>query len=236
MMRSIKETGFEAMFTNAARVIGLFADNGAAKTMEETEMHQAFVVNANSMGYTFGDDDRPERITKAFFASVSYFLSKQKVKKQDEATALILTDVAGNFKFAAIVQYHENEENPDEPGNWSYVMSFDPKSVENLEKSKSVKKLLFSSSEFTSIFDKVGYDVAAIQFNHSSYIFDACLLVVDTLLQVLDREAKEDEVVEIELPGYFTAAVAVEDGEKVYSLTPDGHMKEVIKDDTALDK
>lgn len=236
MMRSIKETGFGAMYTNAARVIGLFADNGAAKTMEETEMHQAFVVNANSMGYTFGDDDRPERITKAFFASVSYFLSKQKVKKQDEATALILTDVAGNFKFAAIVQYHENEENPDEPGNWSYVMSFDPKSVENLEKSKSVKKLLFSSSEFTSIFDKVGYDVAAIQFNHSSYIFDACLLVIDTLLQVLDREAKEDEVVEIELPGYFTAAVAVEDGEKVYSLTPDGHMKEVIKDDTALDK
>jgi len=236
MMRSIKETGFGAMYTNAARVIGLFADNGAAKTMEETEMHQAFVVNANSMGYTFGDDDRPERITKAFFASVSYFLSKQKVKKQDEATALILTDVAGNFKFAAIVQYHENEDNPDEPGNWSYVMSFDPKSVENLEKSKSVKKLLFSSSEFTSIFDKVGYDVAAIQFNHSSYIFDACLLVVDTLLQVLDREAKEDEVVEIELPGYFTAAVAVEDGEKVYSLTPDGHMKEVIKDDTALDK
>ncbi len=235
MMRSIKETNYKNIFANAARVIGLFADNGAAKTMDETEMHQAFVVNANSMGYTFGDDDRPERITKAFFASVSYFLSKQKVKKQDEATALILTDVAGNFKFAAIVQYHENEENPDEPGNWSYVMSFDPKSVENVEKTKSVKKLLFSSTEFTSIFDKVGYDVAAIQFNHSNYIFDACLLVVDTLLQVLDREAKEDEVVEIELPGYFTAAVAVEDGEKVYSLTPDGHMKEIIKDDTALD-
>lgn len=236
MMKSIKETNFGAMFNGVAKVIGLYNMNGAAKSMDETEMHQAFVVNANSMGYTFGDDDRPERITKAFFASVSAFLSKQKVKKQDEAVALILTDVAGNFKFAAIVQYHENEENPDEPGNWSYVMTFDPKAVENIEKNKTVKKLLFSSNEFTSVFDKVGYDIGAIQFQHSSYIFDACLLVVDTLLQVLDREAKEDEVVEIELPGYFTAAVAVEDGEKVYSLTPDGHMKEVIKDDTALDR
>ena len=236
MMKSIKETNFGAMFNGVAKVIGLYNMNGAAKSMDETEMHQAFVVNANSMGYTFGDDDRPERITKAFFASVSAFLSKQKVKKQDEAVALILTDVAGNFKFAAIVQYHENEENPDEPGNWRYVMTFDPKAVENIEKNKTVKKLLFSSNEFTSVFDKVGYDIGAIQFQHSSYIFDACLLVVDTLLQVLDREAKEDEVVEIELPGYFTAAVAVEDGEKVYSLTPDGHMKEVIKDDTALDR
>lgn len=235
-MKNLKETVFDTMYKNAAYSIGLFSNEGAAKTYEETEMHQAFVVNANSVGYTFGDDDRPERIVKAFFAASAAYLSKVKVSKADEAVALVLTDIAGNFKFAGIVEYHENTENPDEPGNWSYVMTFDSKTLENLEKNKSVKKLLCSSDAFKAVLDKVAYDVAAIQFQHQTYMYDACLLVVDTLLQVLDREAKDGEIVDIELPGYFTASVSVEDGEKVFAITPDGHMKQIIKDDTALDK
>ena len=67
-------------------------------------------------------------------------------------------------------------------------------------------------------------------------MFDACILVVDTLVQVLDREAKDGEVVDVELPGYFTASVSVEGGEKVFALTPDGHQKEIIKDDSVLEK
>lgn len=235
-MKNLARTTFNTMYKEVAYVIGLFEKVGVGKTYEETEMHQAFVVNANSAGYTFGDDDRPERIVKAFFASSAAYLSKVKVSKADEAVALVLTDVSGNFKFAGIVEYHENKENPDEPGNWSYVMTFDSKTLDTLEKSKNVKKLLYSSDAFKAVFDKVAYDVAAIQFQHQTYMYDACLLVVDTLLQVLDREAKDGEIVDIELPGYFTASVSVEDGEKVFAITPDGHMKQIIKDDTALDK
>lgn len=235
-MKNLKGTMFDMMYKKIAYGIGLFENVGAGKTYEETEMHQAFVVNANSAGYTFGDDDRPERIVKAFFAASAAYLSKVKVSKADEAVALILTDIAGNFKFAGIVEYHENKDNPDEPGNWSYVMTFDQNTIESIEKTKSLKKLLYSSDAFKAVFDKVAYDIAGIQFQHQTYMFDACLLVVDTLLQVLDREAKEDEIVDIELPGYFTASVSVEDGEKVFAITPDGHMKQIIKDDTALDK
>ena len=235
-MKNLKGTMFDTMYKKVAYAIGLFENTGAAKTYEETEMHQAFVVNANSIGYTFGDDDRPERIVKAFFASSAAYLSKVKVSKADEAVALVLVDVSGNFKFAGIVEYHENKDNPDEPGNWSYVMTFDEKTIDTLEKHKTVKKLLYSADAFKAVFDKVAYDVAAIQFNHQTYMFDACLLVIDTLLQVLDREAKEDEIVDIELPGYFTASVSVEDGEKIFAVTPDGHMKQIIKDDTALDR
>ena len=235
-MKNLKVTGFDTMYKEVAYALGLFQNMGANKTYEETEMHQAFVVNANSAGYTFGDDDRPERIVKAFFAASAAYLSKVKVSKADEAVALVLTDISGNFKFAGIVEYHENTDNPDEPGNWSYIMTFDPKTLDNIEKNKGLKKLLYSSDAFKAVFDKVAYDVAAIQFQHQTYMFDACMLVVDTLLQVLDREAKEDEVVDIELPGYFTASVSIEDGEKIFAITPDGHMKQIIKDDTALDK
>ena len=235
-MKTINQTSFSNLFKQKAYAIGLFTKAGAKKTYEETEMHQAFVVNANSIGYTFGDDNRPERIIKAFFAATAAYLSKVKVTNTDEAVALCLIDVNGNFKFAAIVEYHDNKDNPDEPGNWSFIMTFDQKDVEMLEKNKTVKKLLYGSDAFKQVFDKVGYDVAAIQFQHDTYMFDACLLVIDTLIQVLDREAKDGEVVDIEMPGYFTASVSVEDGEKVFAITPDGHMKAVIKDDTALDK
>lgn len=235
-MKNLKETMFNTMYKNAAYALGLFDNAGANKSYAETEMHQAFVVNANSIGYTFGDDDRPERINKAFFAATAAYLSKVKVSKADEAVALILTDVSGNFKFAGIVEYHENKDNPDEPGNWSFVMTFDSKTIDTIEKQKTVKKYLYSSDAFKAVFDKVGYDVAAIQFQHQTYMFDACQLVIDTLLQVLDREAKEDEIVDVELPGYYTASVSVEDGEKIFAITPDGHMKQIIKDDTELDK
>ena len=235
-MKNFRNTMYGEMYKKAAYALGLFVNEGAGKTYDETEMHQAFVVNANSIGYTFGDDNRPERIVKAFFAASAAYLSKVKVAKADDAVALILTDVAGNFKFAGIVEYHENKDNPDEPGNWSYVMTFDAKTIDTIEKHKTVKKYLYSSDAFKAVFDKVAYDVAAIQFQHQTYMFDACLLVIDTLLQVLDREAKEDEVVDIEMHGYFTASVSVEDGEKVFAITPDGHMKQVIKDDTALEK
>ena len=236
MKYNLKNTEFSNNYRNVAQVFPWFNTMGATKMYEETEMHQAFVVNSNSIGYSFGDDDRPERIIKAFFAASASYLSKVKVSKADEAVALVLTDVAGNFKFASIVEYHENKDNPDEPGNWSYVLTFDPKTLDNIEKKKGLKKLLYSSEAFKATFDKVSYDIASIQFQHVSYMFDACLLVVDTLIQVLDREAKEGETVDIELPGYFTASVSIEDGEKIFAITADGHMKQIIKDDTALDK
>ena len=205
----------------------------AFKSMEETEMHSQFVVNANAMGYSFDNDDRPERIIKSFIASTSAYLSKNKIDKEDEAVALVLTDVSGNFKFAGIVEYHAND-TAEDPGNWSYVMTFNEEDLNELEKTKKVKKLLYGDTPFRVVFDKVAYDIGSIQFTQERYMYDACILTVDTLVSVLDAEAVAGEIVDIELPGYFKASVSVEDGEKVFAITPDGHQKSIIKDDGAL--
>ena len=225
------------MITNSAlsNMVYLATNSVANKNYEDTQMKQAFVINANSLGYTYGDDDRPLRVMKAFFTAVSAYLSKNKIAKTDEATALVLTDTAGNFKFGAIVQYHENAENPDEPGNWSYTMTLNEEDLQDLERTKTVKKLLVGDMAFQSTMDKAAYDVAGIMFKHDSYIFDACTLCIETIIQVLDAEAKPNEVVDIEMPGYFVASVAIENGEKVFSIVPDGHMKSIIKEDVALE-
>lgn len=234
MKNLIKETSFgDMMLSN----IMSLAPISANKSYEETEAHSAFIINANSIGYTFGEDDRPERLIKSFFAATAAFLSKVKVAKVDEAAALILTDVAGNFKFAAIVEYHENDKE-DEPGNWSFVMTFYDDDIKDLEKKKVVKKYLYSGGDngFGGVFDKVAYDVGAIEFQHTSFMFDACNLVIDTLVQILDREAVAGSVVDIEMPGYFVASVSFEDEEKILAITPDGHLKSIVKDDSVLEK
>ena len=210
-------------------------NHSAAKMLAETEFHQAFIVNATSDGYSFGDDDRPERLIKAFFAATAAYLSKKKVSKVDEAAALVLTDMSGAFQFGSVVQYHYNKDNPDEPGNWNYTQTFDAEDIDDIEQEVTVKKYLYSAEDFKVVFDKVAYDVAGVQFQHSDYMYTACLLIINTMKQIMDREAKDKEVVEIELKGYFKAAVGIENGVKVFSITPDAHMKEVIKDDVALD-
>ena len=214
----------------AAGYIGRLAAN---KTIEQSEFIQAFIVNGNAMNYTIEPED-PGALMKAFIASTSAYLSQVKVSKSTEAVVLVLTDTAGGFKFAGIVEYHENEDDPNEPGNWSYTMTFNDSDVSDLEKTKAVKKFLYGGTQFKAVMNKVAYDVALIDFISESFMYDACLLCVDTLLQVLDREAKADETVTITMPGYFEAAVAVEGDEKIFSIVPDGHQKEVIKNDLVL--
>ena len=207
----------------------------ANKSFEETEMKQTLVINADSMGYALDTDDRPERLIKTVITSFAVYLSHRKVSKADEATALVLQDINGNFKFASIVEYHINESNPDEPGNWSFVMTFNKDDLEDLEKRKTVKKYLVGDDTFRRIIDKCGYDVGGLQFERDTFYHDSCIMVIDTLTQVLDHEAKEGEVVDIEMPGYFTMSVAVENGTKIFSITPDGQLKALIKSDVALD-
>ena len=236
MIKQLKETEFKKVFY-ANMVSKGFAFAQANKDYKETEYKHAFIINADSSGYAFSkDDDRPERMTKAFFAATAAFLSANKISDTNKAVALVLTDLTSQFKFAAFVQYHENTENPDEPGNWSFTMTFNEEDLDSLEKKKAVKKILYNDDAFTATFCKVAYDVSALEFMHSTYYLDAYFLIIDTLIQVLDREAKPNEVVDIEVPGYITASVSVENDEKVFAITPDGYLKAIIKNDKALEK
>jgi hypothetical protein len=143
--------------------------------------------------------------------------------------------MSGAFQFGSVVEYHYNKDNPDEPGNWTYIQTFDQDDIEEIEKERTVKKYLYSAEDFKVIFDKVSYDVSGIQFQHSDYMYTCCLLIINTLKQIMDREAKDKEVVEIELKGYFKLAIGIENGIKVFSITPADHMKEIIKNDIALE-
>lgn len=200
--------------------------NAMAKMdLSESEFHQQFVVNGYSMGYSFGEDDRPERIIKAFIASTSAYLAENKIADPDQATAIVLTDVAGNFKFAGILTYLPNDD--DEPGNWEYRLTLNEADLTEVENTKKLTKFYYSEQPFRIVFDRVAYDIG-IQFQQERMMYDAALLTIDTITALLDAIAKVGEVVDIEIPGYAKFSVSVEDDQKIYAITPDGAQKHII--------
>lgn len=204
---------------------------GVNKSVAETEFHNAFVVNANVKGYAFGDDDRPERINKAFFATVAYFIHAKKVSDENKAVVVVLSDYDTTFKFAAIAKYVLNpNQDSDEGNNWEFTMTFNKSDIEELERQREVIKLDMNSTEFSQMFSKVAFDIACIEFM-GDYTYDACVLVIDTLVQILERE-----MCEVELEGYFIASASVEDDEKILSIEPAGRFKSIAKGDLDTEK
>ena len=239
MNKTFSQTKGNQIANDMMKAIGVIVggkfQSGAGKSFEETQMYQQYIVNCDTNGYSFGGDDIPERMLKSFIAATSVYLGKVKVSDPNVAAALVLTDEAGNFEFAGIVEYHENEENKDEPGNWSYVLTLNEEDLTNLENTKEVKKYLYGDDAFKVILDKVAYDIGGIEFQKDTFMYACCKILIETIIQVLDSEAVANETVDIELKGYVTFSVAVEGDEKVYAVTPDGAMKILIKDDAALE-
>ena len=168
-----------------------------------------------------------DKIYATLFSAVSRYLSAIK-SKENKDSALVINDLKGNFLFAGIVSYHENE-NVDMPGNWSYEMTF------NEEDIKDVKDIRLSNdTQFDIIAANSAYQLYCMKFVSHMYMHDMFIEAINTLVKYLDENAREGEVVEVELPGYFTATVEVRDGKKEFAIVPDGAMKRIIKDDSAL--
>ena len=236
MRKLISETAFPVLFNNG--LLSLYHSDmfKADKNIGETSFRQVFLVNSASEGFNLpAADDRPERAAKAVFGAIGSFLSKRKVTKENEATALVLQDLCGNFIFMALVEYHPNVENPDEPGNWSLTMSFYEKDLDEVKAIKNVKEYYFSDSMFKQVFDATSRDLAGVQVENEMAIYDINSITIRTLLQLADYEAIEGEVVDVEYPDLFTLHISVENGSKIVAITPSPYLKSLIKEDVKLD-
>lgn len=167
-----------------------------------------------------------EALYDVFIASFSDFLAN--VKSKDKPVALVMEDLKGNFKFAGIVSYHENE-NKDMPGNWSYELTFNEEDIHDIS---AIYKTL--DSKFEIIVADTAHRVRKMRFSSPTHIHEIFIGCVDTLMKYLDENAVEGETKEVELPSYFVASVSVVDGKKEMSIVPGDAMKRIIKEDSAL--
>lgn len=168
----------------------------------------------------------PEHVYKIFevgFIAFSDLL--RMVKDKEKKVAVSVEDLEG-FYMAAVVTSHESED-PEMPGNYTYEITF------NEEDIKDALKYTIADNNFAQVISLAAYSAYNMIFNKQHYVIDLMVLMAKTIKEWLDLNADEKEKVTLELDGYFVASVEVENGEKVFAITPSAEMKKLIKDDAA---
>lgn len=165
-------------------------------------------------------------IIDSLIASFGEFLGMNKIK--DGKVGLALEDLKGNFKMGGIVGYTANED-ADMPGSWWLELTFDGEDLKDV-----TTKFKTTDTTFQTNFTNVCHKLHHMYYQAPELIQTMIITVVDSIISWLDENAKENEEVTLELPNYFVATVAVENGEKIMSITPDGNIKRLVKDDELL--
>lgn len=195
-----------------------FKDTSIAQMYSETlgGMSPSYVVGANVS----------HMIYEILMTSMSDYLKL--VSSTNDKVALSFEDAAGNMYFAGLVQHHKGED--DMPGNFSYTITTDKEDLEGF------KVYTVSDPNYLQLVSATAHSMHGMIFHVQSHIIVLFNQAAKTLLDWLDVNASDKEEKTVKLDGFFTASVAVEDGEKVFSIVPDGAMKRLIKNDASIEK
>lgn len=180
----------------------------------------------NEKGYDVGET-HVEKLYYTLFYGVAHVLKDNKSK--EAPTTFTITELSGKPVAAATVEYFEGEGN--NPGNWSLVWTFNPDEIP-----ENGVKFDLQNDLTHSYFRSIAGDKYGMRFRDRTAVVALMTYIVEQLYKWLDENAKEGEVVEIELDNIFTAKVEVVDGVKVFAVDPSGEVKTIIKDDSAIEK
>lgn len=173
--------------------------------------------------------EHTDKIANITFTATALVLNGYKSKTNPVALRYERAD--GSMVIAAIVQFFENTDDPDQPGNWNLVFTFDENDIaENTNVISMLNPLVHP------YFRSVAGNKYSITFKTTQDIIDLPTYFFEQLRKWLDENTKEGEETSIECEGVFQARGAVEGGEKVFSVEPDGEIKVLIKDDAAIEK
>jgi len=168
-----------------------------------------------------------DKIATLLFTGVSTCLKD--AKSQEFPVAFAFEELNGDIIVAAIVQYYENED-AAQPGNWSYVWTFDKTDIP-----EGAKVIKMADQITHPIFIAIAGKKFGMGFENNAYLVDLLTYFTKQLSKWLQDNAKEGEEVGIELDGIFQARAAVEDGEVVKSIEVIGETNAIVKSDKNIE-
>ena len=178
-----------------------------------------------------GLDLAGEHMYKVFDAAVTGTANLLRhAKSMERPTAYIIRRFDNLFIVGCVVQYFPNSDDSN-PGNWSMVWTFNEADIP-----ENALKIEMSNGDTHSYIIAVAGDKYGMKYPDDSSFMATNIVAFQELKQWLDENAKEGEEVGVEAEGLFQARVAVENGEKVFAIEADGEIKNLIKDDAAIEK
>lgn len=172
--------------------------------------------------------DHIDKMYDAIFTGTAQAIAG--AKSMQHPTAFIFERYDNTFVAACVVQFFENED-PENPGNWNMIWTFNKEDIPEGSNVISINNPMSHPYFRGVIGEKYG-----MRFEGESELTVTLVYCLEQLKKWLDDNAKDNEEVSVEFPGLFQARVAVEGGEKVFALEADGEIKNIIKDDAAIEK
>lgn len=173
--------------------------------------------------------EHTDKIFDVAFTGTANLLNN--AKSMDKPCAFKFVNVTDGFIVGCIVQYFANSDDSN-PGNWNMVWTFDEKDIDE----DKMLVLDINQPQTHSYFRAYSGNKYGMVFQYEGSLEITTGCAFEQLKKWLDENAKEGEEVTIECDGIFQARVAVENGEKVFALEADGEIKNLIKDDAAIEK
>ena len=109
-------------------------------------------------------------------------------RKDDNSTvAATIRDLKGNLILAGVLKWHNPEDEEAVDGNWSFVFTTDEADLEGST------QINVSDSQFGIVFSNIGREMYNMRISDSLYITKYTVIALNTLIDHLRVNAKEDE-------------------------------------------
>lgn len=197
----------------------------AIYNLSETKIPKMFSEEMYDRGWDMTPSITDD-VAEVFINGTSYALKD--AKSTEIPTAMVFEAPNGDMYAGAVVRYIPSQD-PDMPGSWSYIWTFDKDDIP-----ENCRILRSSDTGFHSYFRTMSSSFF-FGFSEDSSITDMGNCIFKAISHWLQENAKPDEEVGVELEGVFRARCVIEDNEVKKSMELIGEAKAIIKDDQAIE-
>lgn len=148
----------------------------------------------------------------------------------DKPIAMVFRKINKDFIAAAIVEYFANED-PKIPGNFSMTWTFYEEDIP-----ANAEIVDFDNKSVFQYYIGFAGSKYGMDFERESYITILATTILEESKKWLDENVKESDITEVEVPGVCLFRAAVDNGEKVFAIEPEGEIKALIKNDAVIEK
>lgn len=167
-------------------------------------------------------------IFRSFAVICKYYQTKDK-----HTIGFALKDERGRFVIGTIMTYEAPEsEDADDEGHYALSMTFNEKDMEGVDVFLDNYMDAYPTTLQSELFSGLSTHCA-----NNSDLIRIAVEVIDSIKRFLDSNSNDSsEDVELVMQSIFTAGVGIENGEKIFSITPGYSIKQIVKNDDATEK
>lgn len=198
------------------------------KKFKETSIQEDFSKALAKQNILIGPSN-VYRVATVLFHGVSTCMGA--MKSTSVPKALVFRSLDHSFLAAAKVEYIKNADDPSNPaaGRWDYTWTFNEDDIAGADVTEVATNSLVATH-----FVSAALALYNMKFSGTELCIMMMTLLIEMIISWLKENTSDAEGAKLVLEGVFKASAEVENGKIEMGIVPDGEMKVLIKDDSAI--